>query len=192
MTVAGLAALRAERDALLVHGDESVWNDVCRHLGDVVDLGTLDSLQVPVAGDLLRDFGPLGKHPSHLWADGLVYASVVHRCFDAGGPVFSASVGPAIAWFESALPQVARDGLHRVLDAPVALVLDAPRTLWRVGDGIGLGEAPEGVAAAAARIAVGPVALLRFGSGRSRWQDEDVRIEGDDQLARRTLDEVRI
>lgn len=192
MTAAGLRALRAERDALLDGGDGSVWDDVCRQLGDVVELGTLDELQVPVAGDLLRDFGPLGKHPSHLWADGLVYVCMVRRCFDDGGDVLPSSVGPAIAWFESALPQVARDGLHRALDAPVALVLDEPLTLWRVGDGVGLGEAPEGVDAAAARIDIEPVALLRVASGRSRWQDEDVRIAGDELLARRTLDQVRI
>lgn len=192
MTAAGLAALHAERDALLADGDESRWADVCRQLGDVVELGTLDELQTPVAGDKLRDFGPLGQHPSHLWADGLVYICLVRRCFDDGGEVFPASVGPAIAWFESALPQVARDGLHRVLDAPVALVHHEAITLWRVGDGVGLGEAPQGIDAAAATVTLDPLALLRIASGRSRWRDEDVRIDGDDALARRTLDEVRI
>lgn len=192
MTAAGLAALRAERDALLAVGDDSVWVDVCRQLGDIVELGTLDDLQVPVAGDKLRDFGPLGQHPSHLWADGLVYICLVRRCFDGGGDVFPASVGPSLAWFESALPQVARDGLHRVLDAPVAVVHDEAITLWRVGDGVGLGEAPEGIDAAVARISVEPIPLLRIVSGRSRWRDEDVRIDGDDALARRVLDEMRI
>lgn len=192
MTAAGLAALHAERDALLADGDESRWADVCRQLGDIVELGTLDELQVPVAGDKLRDFGPLGQHPSHLWADGLVYICLVRRCFDGGGDVFPASVDPALAWFESALPQIARDGLHRVLDAPVALVHDEAITLWRVGDGVGLGEAPQGIDAAAATVTLDPLALLRIASGRARWQDEDVRIAGDDALARRTLDEVRI
>ncbi len=192
MTAAGLVALRAERDALLAEGDEDLWVDVCRQLGDVVELGTLDELQAPVAGDKLRDFGPLGQHPSHLWADGLVYISLVRRCFDGGGELFADSIGPALEWFESALPQIAREGLHRVLDAPVALVHADAITLWRVGDGVALGEAPQGLEAAAARITVDPVALLRIASGRARWQDEDVHIEGDDVLARRTLDEVRI
>ncbi len=192
MTAAGLSALRVERDALLAAGDVDAWADVCRRLGGVVDLGTLDSLQVPVAGDLLRDFGSLGKHPSHLWADGLVYECIVRRCFDGGGALFPASVGPAIAWLESALPQVASEGLHRVLDEPVALMHGEPRTLWRIGDGVALGESPDGLRAAAATISLDPVALLRVAAGRSRWQDEDVRIDGDEQLARRTLDEVRI
>ena len=185
MTAAGLAALRLERDALLAAGDDSVWEGVCRELGDIVELGTLDELQAPVAGDKLRDFGVLGQHPSHLWADGLVYVSLVRRCFDGGGSVFPESIEPALAWFESALPQVARD-------APVAIVHLEPITLWRVGDGVGLGEAPQGIDAAAARVTVEPLALLRIASGRARWQDEDVRIEGDETLARRTLDEVRI
>lgn len=192
MTAAGLAALRLERDALLAAGDDSVWEGVCRELGDIVELGTLDELQTPVAGDKLRDFGPLGQHPSHLWADGLVYVSLVRRCFDGEGPVFPESIEPALAWFESALPQVARDGLHRVLDAPVAIVHREPITLWRVGDGVGLGEAPKGIEAAAARITVEPLALLRIASGRARWRDEGVHIEGDEALAHRTLDEVRI
>jgi hypothetical protein len=192
MTAAGLIALRAEHDALVAGGDLDAWDAVCRRLGDVVDLGTLDALQVPVAGDLLRDFGPLGKHPSHLWADGLVYECLVRRCLDGGGEVFPASVGPAVAWVESALPQVARDGLHAVLDEPVALVLDDPRTLWRVGDGVGLGESPEGVRVAAATVSMPPIVLLRIVSGRSRWEHEDIRIDGDEALARRTLDEMRI
>lgn len=192
MTAAGLAALRAEHDALLTDGDATAWAAVCRRLGDVVELGTLDELQAPVSGDLLRDFGPLGKHPSHLWADGLVYECMVRRCFDGGGEVLPPSVAPAVAWVESALPQVARDGLHRVLDQPVALLLDEPRTLWRVGDGVALGESPDGLGATGASVRLRPVALLRIVSGRVRWQDEDVQIDGDEQLARATLDEVRI
>ncbi len=189
MTAAGLSALRAERDAL---ADPADWDTVCRRLGPPVDFDELEAMQVPVHGDLLRDFGALGKHPSHLWADGLVYGCLVHRCFDGGGEMLPGSIGPAIGWIESSLPQVACAGLHRVLDQPVALALDHPLTLWRVGDSVALGESPDGVRVAAAIIRVGPVALLRFTSGRSRWTEEDVSIEGDVELARRVLDEVRI
>lgn len=189
MTAAGVSALRAERAAL---PDPSAWDAVCHRLGPSVEPDDLAAMQVPVSGDLLRDFGPLGKHPTHLWADGLVHACVVHRCFEQGGELLPASVAPAIRWFESALPQVACTGLHRVLDEPVAFALDRPIILWRVGDSVALGESPAGVVAAAAIVRVDPVALLRFTSGCSRWTDEDVVIAGDVELARRVLDEMRI
>lgn len=192
MTVAGLTALRAERETLVADGGVEAWEALCRRLGDPVDLDDLAAMQAPVAGDRLRDFGRWGKHPMHLWADGLVHESVVVRCFDGDGAVFPASIGAALAWFESALPQVAGHALLGVLDRPVALVAVEPRTLWRVGDGVALGTSSDGVRVAAATVRADPVGLLRFASGRSHWRDEPLSIEGDIALAHRVLDEVRI
>lgn len=157
----------------------------------------LAAMQVPVAGDLLLHFGTAGQHPTHLWADGLVYELVVHRCFDLGlGDVLPDSIPPAIAWFVSSLPQVALEGLRAALTAPVALRIGppvaAPVSLWRVGDGVAVGDAADVPKAAGATVAVDPVALLRFGSGRSSWRDEDVDIDGDADLAIAVLDQVRI
>lgn len=157
----------------------------------------LDALQVPVAGDLLLHFGSAGQHPTHLWADGLVHELVVHRAFDLGvGGVDHASVSPAVAWVVSALPQVALVGLRQALVAPVAIHIgapvSAPITLWRVGAGVGVGDAIDGPGAAAAGVVVDPVSLLRFTSGRSAWRDEALELTGDVALASAVLDVARL
>lgn len=157
----------------------------------------LEALQVPVAGDLLLHFGSIGQHPTHLWADGLVFELIVHRAFDLGaGPIHPTSVAPAVAWLVSALPQVALAPLHAALAAPVAFEVGqpvgTPFTLWRIGAGVGVGDTADGPRAAAACIRIDPVDLLRLVSGRARWRALDVVVEGDADLAANVLDAARL
>lgn len=157
----------------------------------------LDGRQVPVAGDLLLHFGSAGQHPTHLWADGLVHELVVHRTFDLGvGGVDRDSVAPAVAWMVSALPQIALEGLHRALTAPVAIRIGAPVgapiTLWRVGAGVGVGDGLDGPRAASASVVVDPVVLLRVTAGRSAWRDEPIELRGDVELAAAVLDAAKL
>lgn len=163
--------------------------------GDAAEV--LAGLQVPVAGDLLLHFGTTGQHPTHLWADGLVHELLVHRVFDLeAGPPLPASVAPAVAWLVSALPQVALDGLRSALTAPVAIrvgpPVEVPFTLWRVGDGVGVGDAVDGPRAAHAVVTIDPIDLLRCTAGRSSWRDHSVQIDGDAALASRLLDAARL
>ncbi len=218
MTVAGVASLRAEVDELLALGASNeltlLVGGLAEVSGDEPDAGlahvapraieALASMQVPVAGDLLRRFGDRGQHPTHLWADGLVYDCLVYRCFDLGvGPVLQGSIEPATAWFLSALPQVALDRLHPLLDRPFALRIGAPVSLaislWRIGDGVAIGNRADGPSGRAdgpsgraLSIDVDAVGLLRFGSGRSSWRDEGLVIAGPMDEAAAVLDEMRI
>ena len=154
----------------------------------------LAELQAPVVGDLLVHFGSLGRHPAHLWADGLVYEHVVHVGLDLGVDTGidrqdPASLVPAVGWLLSVVPQVCdtrlRAALRELLCLRIGPPVDGAVTLRSVGEAVavGTGEARDRAAA----VTVAPIALIAATAGRACWSALDTAIDGDRALTRTVL-----
>jgi uncharacterized protein (TIGR03083 family) len=164
------------------------------------------TIQVPPLSRVPFPIADLGRYPLGIMADALVFDHHCHLRLDVlaprgpverpAPPAGEGHMRAVVAWMVTGLPQMSGDGLAW-LDRPVALTLTgAAGGTWVVSPGPrgrAVVTAANGHGASAGAVVSSTTAdFPLWATRRQPWREARVDVSGDEQLAARFLDSVRV
>ena len=159
------------------------------------------ALQKPGLRALPIRLAEVGVYPAYLLTSAIVFDSGLHLRHDIAGalgrptsPTDANRIGCTLEWMFAGLSPMSGDALSWV-DRPIEVNLVGPGGgTWTVAPGkkgrvaVAAGPATDPVAAVEGDAATFPV----WGTRRQAWRDADVSLKGDEDVATRFLDAMRI
>ena len=159
------------------------------------------ALQKPGLRGLPIRLAEVGVYPAHLLTSAIVFDSGLHLRHDMAGalgrtasPTDANRIACTLEWMFAGLPTMSGDALGW-LERPVEInLVGAGGGTWTVAPGkkgrvaVTAAPAPDPAASLEGDAATFPV----WGTRRQAWRDADVSIKGDEELAARFLDSMRI
>jgi uncharacterized protein (TIGR03083 family) len=159
------------------------------------------ALQKPGLRALPIRLAEVGTYPAYLLTSAIVFDSGLHLRHDMAGalgrtasPTDANRLGCTLEWMFAGLSPMTGDALSW-LEGPVEVnLVGTGGGTWTVSPGkkgrveVSDGNAPDPVAAVEGDAATFPV----WGTRRQPWRDADVSLKGDEEIAARFLDAMRI
>lgn len=147
--------------------------------------------------------GDLGRHPLHRLADAFLFDHYTHLRYDVVAPwgpidrpplpADPLRLTPAIGWMLALFTPLCSDAL-RWLETTVHLDLTGPGGGdWTIAREVkGVVVTPGKPTASAATVTSATTEFVAWATHRRPWRECDVTIDGDHDIAERTLDGIRV
>ena len=158
-------------------------------------------LQKPIARSIPIKLAEVGTYPAHLLTSAIVFDTHVHLRHDMAtavgrtvAPSDANRLGCTLEWMLAGLSPMTGDALAWLDDIVVLDLVGPGGGAWTVTPGAKgrVQVTPGGTADYAVTIEADAKAFPIWGTRRAPWREEDLVLKGDEDLATRFLDDMRI